>query len=204
MFLQLNCRYHGWPGSFLEFLQILDILKEKYTTKNLPYHIVVPSLPGYAFSSGPPLDYDFSVEDAALALDQLMIGLGFAGYFAQGGDIGASVARYQASKCDGCKGMHLNYSPLPRPPNADDLPLLDIEQDALPRGLWFREVGAAYAIMHGTRTATIGHALSSSPLALLSWYVGPTNEQVTVPLIIWYIGFPRSSSTGLMKTLRLS
>ncbi|KAI0455394.1 Alpha/Beta hydrolase protein [Xylaria acuta] len=144
--------YHGWRGSFLEFFDMLDIIKEKYTPGELPYHVVVPSLPGYAFSSGPPLDYDFTLEDASLALDRLMRGLGLVGYIAQGGDLGASVARYQAAKCNSCAGMHLNYTPLPRPPNAAALP-----------------VGAAYAILHGTRTATIGQALSTSPLAVLCW-----------------------------------
>ncbi|KAI1823685.1 Alpha/Beta hydrolase protein [Xylaria intraflava] len=161
--------YHGWPGSFLEFLNILDVIKEKYDPNELPYHVVVPSLPGYGFSSGPPLDYDFTVVDAAQALDKLMRGLGLIGYIAQGGDIGASVARYQAAKCNSCAGMHLNYSPMPRPHNAADLAISDIEKKGLERGLWFREVGAAYAILHGTRTATIGHALSASPLALMCW-----------------------------------
>ena len=50
---------HGWPGSFLEFLEILRLLTRKYTASTLPYHIVVPSLPGYAFSSPPPLNQDF-------------------------------------------------------------------------------------------------------------------------------------------------
>lgn len=49
---------HGWPGSFLELTPILEILITKYTPETLPYHIVVPSWPGYAFSSSPPLDRD--------------------------------------------------------------------------------------------------------------------------------------------------
>jgi microsomal epoxide hydrolase len=53
---------HGWPGSFLEFLPILRLLKEKYTSATLPYHIVVPSLPGYGFSYAPPIDRDFRLE----------------------------------------------------------------------------------------------------------------------------------------------
>ncbi|KAH8196082.1 hypothetical protein TruAng_009738 [Truncatella angustata] len=162
--------YHGWPGSFLEFLPILEILTSRYTPTSLPYHVVVPSLPGYAFSSGPPHGKDFTLVDAALALDKLMSNLGFSeGYISQGGDLGQSIARYQAAFCDGCQGMHINYCPILRPKNADDLPLLKIEKEALPRIQWFREVGSAYAVEHGTRTATIGHALSASPLALLSW-----------------------------------
>jgi microsomal epoxide hydrolase len=45
---------HGWPGSILEFLGTLEVLKEKYTPDTLPFHVVVPSLPGYGYSSGRP------------------------------------------------------------------------------------------------------------------------------------------------------
>lgn len=39
--------YHGWPGSFMDFADMLDLLKERYTPSDLPYHVIVPSLPGY-------------------------------------------------------------------------------------------------------------------------------------------------------------
>ena len=162
--------YHGWPGSFLEFLKILDIFKSRYSPKDLPFHVIVPSLPGYAYSSGPPIDQDYSVEQAASCLDKLMVGLGFgSGYLSQGGDLGSFVSRFQAAKRDSCKGMHLNMCMVPKPSNADELPVDDLEKSALPRGLAFRETGFAYALEHGTRTGTIGLALSASPLAMLSW-----------------------------------
>jgi microsomal epoxide hydrolase len=97
---------HGWPGSFLEFLKILSILKERYTPETLPYHIIVPSLPGYAFSSKPPLDKDFGVQDVARIVNSLMVQLGFgSGYIAQGGDIGSRVSRVLAATYDECKGV---------------------------------------------------------------------------------------------------
>lgn len=162
--------YHGWPGSFLEFLQILELLKKKYTPADLPYHIIVPSIPGYAYSSGPPLDFDMGLENSAAALDNLMTGLfPQTGYLAQGGDLGSMIARHQAANYPGCKGMHLNFAPVSRPKNADELPASQIEQKSLGRALWFNEVGKGYSLEHGTRTATIGHVLSSSPVALLAW-----------------------------------
>jgi microsomal epoxide hydrolase len=92
-------------GSFLEFMPIFHLLKDKYTPETLPYHVIVPSLPGYAFSSGPPLDKNFGTEDAARVLDRLMSMLGFGdGYVVQGGDIGARVARLLAATYTGCKG----------------------------------------------------------------------------------------------------
>lgn len=163
--------FHGWPGSILEFLPILDILKKKYTPQDLPYHIIVPSLPGYAFSGNPPLDRDYDVQEASNALDRLLVGLGFeSGYLAQGGDLGSFVSRHLAATATSCKGMHLNFSPMRPPDNMHELAMSKTEQEALPRSQWFREVGMAYALEHGTRTSTIGFALGASPLALLSWY----------------------------------
>jgi microsomal epoxide hydrolase len=92
-------------GSFLEFLPMLDLLKEKYTPQTLPYHLIVPSLPGYYFSSPPPLDRDFGCEDIAELFHRLMLGLGFARYAAQGGDIGAKVARILGATQEACRGV---------------------------------------------------------------------------------------------------
>ena len=162
--------YHGWPGSICEFLDLLDILRKRHTPQDLPYHVIVPSLPGYGYSSGPPLDKDYATEIATGALHNLMIGLGFGGgYLAQGGDIGSFVSRIMAANYDACKGMHVNMMNVPPPQNKDELPIDELEKKVLPRGAEFFDTGFAYALEHGTRTATIGLALSSSPLALLSW-----------------------------------
>lgn len=97
-------------GSFLEFLPILDKFRQEYTPSTLPYHLIVPSLPGYTFSSGPPLDRNFTTTDIARVLDQLMKDLGFeSGYVAQGGDIGSRVARSLAVDHASCKGKHLPF-----------------------------------------------------------------------------------------------
>ena len=162
--------FHGWPGSICEFLDLLDILKNRHSPKDLPYHVIVPSLPGYCYSSGPPLDQDYATDIAAGALNELMVGLGLgSGYLAQGGDIGSFVSRILASKYDACKGMHLNMMSMPPPENHEELHVDEMEKRVMPRGTEFFDTGFAYALEHGTRTATIGLALSASPLALLSW-----------------------------------
>lgn len=99
-------------GSFLEFLGILSALQDKYSPSDLPYHIIVPSMPGYAFSDSPPLDRDWRLEDSANLLHKLMCGLGFeAGYALQGGDIGSYTARIMAGMFDSCKGVCFSASP---------------------------------------------------------------------------------------------
>jgi microsomal epoxide hydrolase len=97
---------HGWPGSFVEFLPMLSLIREKYSAKELPYHIIVPSLPGYTLSSGGPVDRDWTVADSARILDSLMKELGFSKYLAQGGDVGSFLGTAMALTHDSCVGVH--------------------------------------------------------------------------------------------------
>lgn len=85
---------------------MLELFRQQYTPETLPYHLIVPSLPGFTFSSGPPLDENFSTEDVSRILDKLMRDLGFeSGYVAQGGDIGSRIARHLGVDYESCKGM---------------------------------------------------------------------------------------------------
>lgn len=89
------------------------MLSKKYTPENLPFHVIVPSLPGYGYSSGPPLDRDFTTEDAAGFLNDLMVGLGFGdGYISQGGDIGSFLTRVLVVTSDSCKTGHSKTPPI--------------------------------------------------------------------------------------------
>lgn len=190
--------YHGWPGSFIEFLSILLLLQKKYPDPaTLPYHVVVPSLPGYAFSSKPPLDKDWSDHDSARVLNQLMIELGLGsranggvgGYIAQGGDIGSNIARIQAAQFDDCIAAHLNLIILPqKPAGVPDDAVDALEARQLARGQDFVMTGSAYAREHGTRPATIGLVLSASPIALLAWigekFLAWTDQDPSVDTIL--------------------
>ncbi|KAK5459550.1 hypothetical protein LTS15_003679 [Exophiala xenobiotica] len=166
---------HGWPGSFLEFLPILSHLRRQYTADTLPYHVIVPSLPGYTFSSSPPMNATFRPDDAARVFDTLATStLGFKSYMVQGGDLGGRIARIIAATYPKCKAVHLNTHPMPAPDDASvklklQSTINDTEQAGLERHNFFLHNGTAYAFEHATRPATIGAVLSSSPLALLSW-----------------------------------
>jgi len=161
---------HGWPGSFLEFLPALDILRESFNPSTLPYHIIVPSLVGYAFSSGPSTTSNTRITETAWAINSLMVGLGFGnGYVAQGGDIGSYVARILGSKFSEYKAVHLNFCGMQKPQNLSDESLDEAEEKALERNQHFLMTSSAYALEHATRPSTIGFVLSSSPIALLSW-----------------------------------
>ncbi|RDW86741.1 epoxide hydrolase family protein [Aspergillus mulundensis] len=181
---------HGWPGSYFEFLPLLQLFKDEYSPSTLPYHLIVPSLPGYAFSSGPPLDKNFTVADATRVVDQLMQGLGFAsGYVAQGGDIGSVVARLLAVQHSSCKATHLNFCPLlSRPEGVSDEGQSELEKRGHDRHQWFLTEGRAYAEEHGTKPATIGEKC-------LDWPDIPLSKHKILELVTlyWFTeSFPRA------------
>ncbi|RAL10974.1 epoxide hydrolase family protein [Aspergillus homomorphus CBS 101889] len=174
---------HGWPGSFLEFLPLLSLLRERYSPEELPYHVVVPSLPGFTLSSGPPLDRNFTGGDTARVIDRVMVNLGFrGGYVAQGGDIGSWIGRTLAVDHGACKAVHLNACYMDKPANVQDSAISEFERQNLARGEWFMTYGSAYAFEHGSRTSTIGNVLATNPVALLAWIGEKYLDWVDEPL----------------------
>ena len=158
---------HGSPGSFIEFLTMLSLIRNQYpSAKDLPYHIIVPSLPGYPLSPR-PVDKEWSIEDSSAVLNQLMLNLGFPKYIAQGGDVGSFNVRVSAQNHDACVGIHLNMMTVDD--NPDESKLTPVEQIASKSANAWRQTGSAYGLEHSTRPSTIGSMLSSNPLALLAW-----------------------------------
>ncbi|KAH6716400.1 Alpha/Beta hydrolase protein [Leptodontidium sp. MPI-SDFR-AT-0119] len=190
---------HGWPGSPLEFLSFLELAQSKYKPEGLPYTFIVPSLPGYGFSSGPSLQREWTLESTAYIIDKLLVGLGFeTGYIAQGGDIGSFVARILAARRN-----TVNFALMMPPEGVDPADINEAELKGLERAGAFGAQGDAYAREHGQRPATIGLLLSTSPLALLIWIAEKFLDWVDEPLSLdkildsvsfyWYTEtFPRS------------
>ena len=87
-------------GSVFEFLPYFDIVRKKWSPDELPWHIVVPSLPGYCFSDGPSTKVEWGNEDMAYVMNEVMVGLGLDGYIAHGGDIGSFLSRICAVQHD--------------------------------------------------------------------------------------------------------
>lgn len=154
---------HGWPGSVLEFPDVIEPL-------SADYHLVIPSLPGYGFS-GKPADAKWDVAHIAAAWDALMLALGYPRYFAQGGDWGSAVAcAIGANHPDHCAGIHVNMVVgQPDPATMDDL--TDAEQAYLARFGWYRTKDNGYATEQATRPQTIGYALADSPVGQMCWIV---------------------------------
>jgi pimeloyl-ACP methyl ester carboxylesterase len=165
---------HGWPGSFLEMLEIAPMLADPASwagDATDAFDVVVPSLPGYGFSEA-PRGRDAHPGAIADALARLMDALGYARFGAQGGDWGASVAtRLALQSRRRVAGIHLNYLPGSYAPWRGDgaPPLSSAEQRFLDeRERWIEEEGA-YGSLQRTRPRTLAHALSDSPAGLLAW-----------------------------------
>jgi pimeloyl-ACP methyl ester carboxylesterase len=153
---------HGWPGSFIEFLDVTSRLTDTF-------HVVVPSLPGYGFSE-PTRTTGWNPDRIARAFIELMATLGYTRYGAQGGDWGAQITtRIGAFDPDHCVAIHLNM-PLAEPPDPP-VELTDAEKADLAGLRKFRESESGYSIEQGTKPQTLGVGLNDSPAGLLAWVV---------------------------------
>lgn len=159
-----------YPGNFLEFLKLADHFRGKYAPENLPYHIIIPDLPGFGYSSAPPLDRDWTLPDTARVLHNALMELGFQnGFIAHGCNLGGWISQEFARHYPTCKAIHLTFCPIME--EEGDLPkdISELERSGLPRGQAYMHGGTAYLREHGTRPSTISLAISASPIALLAW-----------------------------------
>ncbi|KAH8828154.1 Alpha/Beta hydrolase protein [Flagelloscypha sp. PMI_526] len=140
---------HGWPGSFLEFLDVIEPL----TAAN--FDVIVASLPGFTFGQGPPVDKDFGRNQVADIMLSLMLGLGYNEFAVQGGDLGSYVARILATQYSQyCKALHLNMFFVKTPKGLDIASLPLDEQEGIKRGEEWEKTEYGYGQMHGTKPST--------------------------------------------------
>lgn len=159
---------HGWPSTCFEFDRVVERLTSG--SEHAPaFHVVCPSLPGYAFS-GRPTGPGWGPARTADAWVSLMSTLGHERFVVHGGDWGASVATEMALRHpDRLLGLHLSM-PLVQVTEADRaLSSSSFEQAGADRERSFRRSGFAYALLQMTRPQTIGYALDDSPVGLLAW-----------------------------------
>jgi epoxide hydrolase len=152
---------HGWPGSFLEFLQVIEPLSAEF-------HLVIPSIPGFGFS-GPTHETGWGVDRVARAWVELMSRLGYDRYGAHGGDFGSGISRALADAApDQVVGVHLTYLPGPPPPGVT----FELDEEDTRRLARIKELMAtrpAYQALQATRPQTISYALTDSPVGQLAW-----------------------------------
>ncbi|MCZ4278961.1 epoxide hydrolase family protein [Rhodococcoides yunnanense] len=168
---------HGWPGSFVEFVELLGPLSDPRRFGGDPadaFHVVVPTLPGFGFST-PLGDEGWDTVRIARCWIELMNRLGYHKFGVQGGDIGASVSpAIGRAAPDRVVGVHVNGSigmPVEEVSDEELSSMTDLERDRVNRVQAFMRDEFGYIAIQGTRPATIGASLVDSPVGLLAWIV---------------------------------
>jgi pimeloyl-ACP methyl ester carboxylesterase len=175
---------HGWPGSVIELLNIIDPLTNPTAhgaSAADAFHVVIPSMPGYGYSAK-PRELGWGPVRVARAWDTLMTRLGYTRYVAQGGDWGAIITDMLGVQApEGLLGIHSNMAGVV-PPDAWTALVRNVlgAGDPPPSGLseeesrtfeqlnFFFSSGAGYGVQMGTRPQTL-YGLADSPVSLASW-----------------------------------
>jgi pimeloyl-ACP methyl ester carboxylesterase len=194
---------HGWPGSIVEFLGMIEPLRESF-------HLVIPSLPGYGFS-GPTREAGWNHGRMARALVELMNRLGYTRFGVQGGDAGAiigpEIARLAPAQVIGvhANAATLGFIPLGPIAPEDLATFTDAEKVRAQRLQRFMAEWFGFNVVHSQRPQALAFAVSDSPVGLLAWIselftsFGETPDAVdrdvflTNLLIYWFTGTAASS-----------
>jgi len=164
---------HGWPGSVVEFIRIIDPLINPRAHGGDPrdaFDVVIPSLPGFGFS-GPTRDTGWTSVRISRAWAELMKRLGYTRYGAHGNDAG-SIISPELGRVDGdlVAGVHVTQIfalPMGEPAEFEDLSEEDVA--AMQVLQWFFENKFAFNQLHSQQPQTLAHALADSPTGLLGW-----------------------------------
>lgn len=208
---------HGWPGSFIEVIKIIDRLAAPSSPDQPAFHVVALSLPNYGFSSA-PTKKGFAIAQYAETCHNLMLKLGYPVYVTQGGDWGYYITRAMSLLYpSACKATHTNFDQ-GAAPSIFTHPRLAIEnffrghtpaeKEGLKRTSWFFSESSGYRAQQATRPQTLGYSLADSPVGLLSWiyekltdwsdsYTWTDDEICTWISIYWF------STAGPAASLRI-
>ncbi|WP_280348931.1 epoxide hydrolase family protein [Nocardia neocaledoniensis] len=161
---------HGWPGSILEYLDVIAPLTEPESAEDPAFHLVIPSLPGFGFS-GPTRSTGWNRYRTARAWAELMARLGYERYGAIGNDGGSMVSpeigRIAPEHVIGVHVTQLFSFPSGDPAEFENLSEADMA--ALGHLQWFHENKMSFNTLHSQQPQTLAYALADSPLGLLGW-----------------------------------
>lgn len=172
---------HGWPGSVVEFYDIIPLLTTESNDRDFVFEVIAPSLPGYGFTD-PSAKKGMNYGEAAILFNHLMQRLGHQKYFVQGGDWGAAIGMSIATFFpDSVLGYHSNMCAIMTPMSfiratiASFLPnrFVDPKYHAYyyPASKNFMELIHESGYMHiqATKPDTIGVALANNPIGLAAY-----------------------------------
>lgn len=178
---------HGWPSSVVEFIDVIGPLTNPVAhggTAADAFHVVIPSIPGYAFS-GPTGQPGWDTERVAQAWKTLMRTLGYDRYLVQGGDWGMPISlRLGLADPQHVAGVHLNMLATFPPANPSDQAAMGaLMAELSPADVaraqfagYFAQDGAGWLKIQCTRPQSIAYGLTDSPAGQLAWIIEKFKE----------------------------
>jgi epoxide hydrolase len=155
---------HGWPGSVVEYLRIIEHLTAA------GFHLVIPSLPGFGFS-GPTSEPGWGTARTARAWAELMRRLGYDRYGAVGNDAGSMISP-ELGRIDGEHVSAVHVTQIFALPSGDPAEFTDLSPEdlaAVRKLQWFMDNKFAFNLLLSQQPQTVAHALEDSPVGLLGW-----------------------------------
>jgi epoxide hydrolase len=161
---------HGWPGSVVEYLDVIEPLTEPESAADPAFHLVIPSLPGFGFS-GPTHAAGWNRHRTARAWAELMRRLGYERYGAVGNDAGSMISP-EVGRTDPEHVVGVHVTQLFSFPSGDPAEfegMSDADLAGLAHLQWFHEHKFAFNVLHSQQPQTLAYALADSPVGLLAW-----------------------------------
>jgi pimeloyl-ACP methyl ester carboxylesterase len=195
---------HGWPGSIVEYLDVIDRLSDPRAHGGDPadaFHLVIPSLPGYGFS-GPTHEAGWTNERIAKAWAVLMGRLGYERYGAVGNDAG-SMINPELGRNDPEHVLGVHVTQIFSFPTGDPSEMADLteeEQTELGTLQWFSENKMSFNTLMAQQPQTLSFALLDSPVGLLAWNAQLLGEDLdrdfvlTNVMVYWLTRTPGSAA----------
>ena len=165
---------HGWPGSIVEFLNIIDPLAhpEKHNGNiDDSFDVIVPSLPGFGFSDRP--SRPIGPRKMAKYFDLLMTDkLGYSNYLAQGGDWGGAISSWLGFEHSACQAIHINILTMRHP----DGPKGKEEKEWAKNFEIEQIMENGYRTQQATKPQTLSYAMMDSPVGVAAWIIEKFNS----------------------------
>ena len=157
---------HGWPGSIVEFLEMIQPLTQPNDPNKPAFDVVIPSLPGFGFS-GPTTTRGWGPNRMAKAFIVLMDRLGYSRYGVQGGDWGSTIARDVAHDApEHVIGVHVNLLVLDPPSKDAVAQMSDAERK---RYSYFEREESSHFFIKASEPQTLAYGCADSPVGWLAW-----------------------------------
>lgn len=175
---------HGWPGSVVEYLDVIAPLTEPAADQPA-FHVVVPSLPGFGFS-GPTRSTGWNRYRTAAAWVELMHRLGYERYGAVGND-GGSMISPEMGRLDpeGVIGVHVTQVfSFPSGDPAEFADLSEADMAALQHLQWFMDNKFSFNQLHSQQPQTLAYAITDSPIGLLGWNAQLFDENLDAEFVV--------------------